>query len=79
MLNLLLFTLVRCQCGRYFDDHHERVKDYFIDDGYLIKEKWDHKNLSFDCTADDGPTDSYGDVIFLGRKEEASKVILFYF
>ena len=68
-------TYLRCGCNRIFQDHDATVIHAFIEKGYKETEKeWNEYKEGF--TIDDGPTDAYGDLIFLGLEKRAKYVKL---
>ncbi len=64
-----------CGCNRVYEDHDAEVIRRFKQNGYREAEtEWAEWKEGF--TIDDGPTDAYGDVVFLGSEKKA-KVRLF--
>lgn len=61
---------LRCKCNRNFREHSMDVVFRFIKEDYKNTEStWTYDT----CTTDDGQTDAYGDVLFLGF-DKTSKV-----
>ena len=77
IINFFL-NMRRCGCNRHFYDHVQIVMDNYIKKGYLSTNiSWSVDN----CTKDEGPSDAFGEVLFLGyeKTSKVNKQNIFYF
>ena len=59
-----------CCCNSQFEKHDNEVTERYLDGDY----KNDKAEWNYACTIDDGPTDAFGEVLFLGL-EKTSKYV----
>ena len=61
----------RCGCGRSLNVHNKEVQAKYELEKSVSQDDWKPDK----CTADDGITDAYGDMLFLTGNNNRSKVV----